>query len=180
MKNIFLGNLMVTSLEEGRVSEIFKSLQLQTLTSMMQTRNIHQTVLFAMPEMRLALEELWMGWMQQDPKCSICIEYIGDQYLNCEKLKSSMQHYLTDIGNVRAWCFLDNYQSAPEAFQKALDALSEDLNYQIVWIDSTGHMAKEDPYHLPQLEEEDPYHWSIFEKIKILETEPIMVPQNKA
>jgi hypothetical protein len=171
MKNILFWNLVDASPDGGQMPEILKKDKLKALNSIVQAHAISKTVLLAIPEIRLALEELWMQWKQEDPERDICVEYIAAVDWTCGTLKSSLQSHLPDVKEYRAWCFLKNYQSAHEAFKQALDALSEDINYQVVWIDPAANADKDGDYLLPSLEKEDPYHWSIFEKVKVFETE---------
>ncbi|MDR0728164.1 MAG: hypothetical protein LBF21_00915, partial [Puniceicoccales bacterium] len=127
--------------------------------------------LFAIPEWRLVLEEFWMRWQQENPDCALYVEYIAAADASCGALKAALQPHLPDGKTHRGWCSLANCQSSHEAFKQALDALSEDLNYQIIWIDSSPHDSSEGDFSLPKQEKEDPYHWSIFEKLRAFDAE---------
>ncbi|MDR3143696.1 MAG: hypothetical protein LBT57_02525 [Puniceicoccales bacterium] len=168
MKNILFWSLIQAAPGETQVPEAFESGELEKA---IQDHAIQQLVLFAVPEWRLVLEEFWMRWQQKNPDCELCVEYIPTIHPSCGVLKAAMQLHLPDRKIHRGWCSLSNSQSSHEAFKQALDALSEDLKYQIVWIDLNLPGSQEEKFSLPKQEEEDPYHWSIFEKVRAFDAE---------
>ncbi|MDR0444788.1 MAG: hypothetical protein LBG98_00655 [Puniceicoccales bacterium] len=170
MKNIFFGSLIAPLQNRYQIPEGLKDSELGALISFIRSHEIHQAVIFAASEMRLVVEELWMKWKQRDPECVVVVEYIAAADLDHKGLKSAMQRYLFKEERCRVWCFLDNYQSSHEAFQRAWDMLSESMNGQFLLVDPTTNTTKDDDYLSPSVEEENPHHWSIFEKIKMFET----------
>jgi len=172
MKNILFWDLSHTPLEESAGSGVTGPGRLRTLPALMRAHDIRQSVLFALPGMRLKLEELWMRWQQEDPGCAIGVEYLPATDWSGAVLRELLRRHLSGPEECRAWCFLDHDASSHEAFRQALDALSAELEHPVVWIDTHLRSAPAENYLTPSLEDEDPGHWSIFEKPKVFNASP--------